>query len=293
MKLKDIKDVLTFAAFRPEPDDGSAPWMKRFPNRRTLLLNVGKNKTSWRSLGRGGRLLEAGSQKGDFKEIAAGMAPDWKKLTDDGWCGVSLNSRYVISLEANLPRKEGVEDIMRTNPRAALGSKFERNKRYALTSNPEHATSIVLSCDEEVIKKIEAALSEGGLRAGRICCGAYTMLRRAIEHANSSDAPAGALPVNILYVICCEGAVCILTQNGDVWSELRSRADFYEEDVSPVLEMIAPAGRSESSSPTEVVFVGDQAGSEMPGKLAAQFPNAKITDLTAPDHLWRLLADLN
>ena len=45
MKLKDVKDVLTFAAFRPEPDDSTAPWSKRFPRQRSLLLNFDQ---TWR-----------------------------------------------------------------------------------------------------------------------------------------------------------------------------------------------------------------------------------------------------
>jgi hypothetical protein len=293
MKFKDIKDVLTFAAFRPEPDDGTASWMRRFPNSRTLLLNVGKTKTSWRALGRGGRLLDGGSQRGDFKDIAVGNAAEWKRLTDDGWCSVSLNSRYIISLESNLPRKEGIEDIMRTAPRVALGSKFERNKRYALTNNPEHATSIVLSCDEEVIKKIESSLDECGLKAGRICCGTYTMLRRAIEHANTGDAPAPDAPQSVLYVVCCEGSVCILTQTGDVWSELRSRSDFYDEDIAPVMEMLSANRRAGESQTGEIIFAADHTGSEIFAKLESQFPGAKITDLTQTDHLWQLLADLH
>lgn len=292
MKFKDLKDVLTFAAFRPEPDDGSATWSHRFPNKKTLLLNVGKNRTSWRCLGKGGRLLEGGSQKGDIKEIASTLAPEWRKLTDDGWCNVSVNSRYVISLESNLPRKEGIEDTMRTNPRAALGPKFERNKRYALISNPERETSIVLSCDEEIIKKIEAILGECGLLPGRICCGAYTMLRRTIEHANGGVHPENMPLPNYLYVICCEGSVCILNQTGDAWSELRSRSDFYDEDTSPVLEMITPARRAADSPPAEILFVADRAGLDFPARLAERFPDIKITDLTQPDHMWALIADL-
>ncbi len=51
MKLKDIKDVLTFAAFRPEPDDSSASWSKRFPKKRSLLLNIGRETVSWQGGG--------------------------------------------------------------------------------------------------------------------------------------------------------------------------------------------------------------------------------------------------
>ncbi|MDD5200604.1 MAG: hypothetical protein PHC88_12485 [Terrimicrobiaceae bacterium] len=292
MKLKDIKDVLTFASFRPEPDDGSALWTRRFPKRKTLLLNIGKNRTSWRCLGKGGRILDGGSQKGDFKDIATSLAADWRKLTDDGWCNVSVNSRYVVSLEGNLPRKEGIEDVMRTNPRAALGSKFERNKRYALTNNPEHSTSIVLSCDEEVIKKIEATLGESGLRAGRICCGAYTMLRRAIEHVNDGNAVTAKARADHLYVICCEGSVCILSQAGDAWSDLRSRCDFYDEDASAVLEIVTPGRRSDEQQAIEIVFAADQIGSDLPAKLSERLPDTKLTDLTQPDHLWAVISDL-
>lgn len=291
MKLKDLKDVLTFAAFRPEPDDGSASWPRRFPTKKTLLLNVGKNHTTWKMLGKG-RFFDGGTQKGDFKEIVAAMAPEWLKMIDDGWCNVSINSRYVISLESNLPRKEGVEDSMRTNPRATLGSKFERGKRYALTNNPEQATSILLSCDEEVIKKIEGILTEAGLNVGRICCGTYTMLRRAIEYANDGSRPPTARPPNFIYVVCCDGSICLLTQAGDVWSDLRSRADFYEEDTTPVLELISPS-RDGGDTQVEILFTCDKEGSDLPEKLAERFRGVKITDLTGPDHLWATISELH
>jgi hypothetical protein len=296
MKLKDIKDVLTFAAFRPEPDDGSAPWPRRFPREKTLLLNVGKTRTSWRGLGRSGQLVDGGIQRGDFKDIASSLAPEWRKLTDDGWCNVSINSRYVISLEGNLPRKEGIEDVIRTNPRAALGSKFERSKRYALTNNPEHATSIVLSCEEDVVKKVEAALAENGLRPGRICCGTYTLLRRLLEHVNPEPDPTAKssgpppLPRTLFLVVCNEGSVCTLMQTGDVWSDLRSRSDFYDETTDPVLQMIDP--RRDAANPLEILFVSDQPGSDLPGRLTEKFPDIKVTDLTGPDHLWTQIADL-
>ncbi len=48
MKLSDVKDVLTFAAFRPEPDDRLATWTRRFARKRTLFLNIGRGQTSGR-----------------------------------------------------------------------------------------------------------------------------------------------------------------------------------------------------------------------------------------------------
>ena len=47
MKLKDLKDVLTFRSFRPEPDDSSSPWGKRFVRENTLALNIGRRRVSW------------------------------------------------------------------------------------------------------------------------------------------------------------------------------------------------------------------------------------------------------
>ena len=46
MKLKDLKDVLTFRSFRPEPDDSSAPWRRRFPREKTLLLTISRRRVS-------------------------------------------------------------------------------------------------------------------------------------------------------------------------------------------------------------------------------------------------------
>lgn len=212
-------------------------------------------------------------------------------MTDDGWCAISLNSRYVISLEGNLPRKEGIEDVIRTNPRAALGAKFERNHRYALISNPEHSTSVVLSCDEEVIKKIENTLAEIGLKAGRIACGPYTMLRRAIEQINQADAPAPGTPANHLFVICCDGSVCVLNQTGDVWSDLRSRSEIYEEDPAPVLDLLGPNRRNDDPANLEIVFAADREGTVLPARIAEHYAGSKFRDLTRPDHLWALLAD--
>jgi hypothetical protein len=295
MKLKDIKDVLTFAAFRPEPDDSSAPWRRRFPNQKTLLLNIGRNRTSWRALGRNGKFFDGGSQAGDFKDLAPTLADEWRGLTDQGWCAVSLNSRYLISLETNLSRKKGAEDAIRGNPRLSLGSKVERGKRYALTHNPESISSILLSCDEELIKKIEATLKECGLSAGRISCGSYAMLRRLLESVNDGRKPENPnlTPPDSLYVVCCEGAVCALVQHGDQWVELRSRTDLYEtSNTDPVLDILTPLReRRGSDGSAKIVFAADQPDTDLPAKLSARFTDSTITDLTIPDQLWATLAD--
>ncbi len=301
MNLKDIKDVLTFAAFRPEPDDSSAPWRPRFPHKRTLLLNISRAATTWRCLGKGGRFLEGGSQEGEFKDVATQCNDEWKSLSDDGWCAVSINTRYVISLETNLSRKPGVEEVIRTNPRSALGSRYERGKRYALTHNPESIASILLACDEEQIRRTETTLKEHGLQAGRIACGTYALLCRVLEETNaerpSGDGSRSGLnqpggkKVERLYVVCCEGSVCAMLQSGDLWTELRSRSDLYHGDPAPVLDILQPLC-SRLDKDAEVHFVAETDESPLVEKLRDRLPSAAVTDHSRNHQLWRVLADL-
>ncbi len=301
MSLQGIKDVLTFASFRPEPDDSTSSWSRRFPRQSTLLLNVGKNRTSWCSLAKGKSFTEHGSDKGEFKEVAGQSGALWKPLTDGGWTGVSLNTRYVISLETNLSRKKDSESLIRANPRAVLGAKAERAKRYAVTHNPETNSSLLLSCDDDLVKKTEASLKEQGLQAGRICVGTYAMLRRLLAETNpavpptpGSGSPAPSPPSpnrELLHVVCNEGSVCALTQRGDAWTEFRSRTDVYDEEgfeplwniVSPLVDNLGDEG--------EIVLVCDREGTGILEYLLEQMPGRRITDLTRPNHLWATLAE--
>lgn len=297
MKLSDIKDVLTFTAFRPEPDDWRAPWTKRFSRRRSLLLNVGRAQTSWKAIGRDGRLADGGVQYGDFKEIASRMADEWKAATEDGWCAVSVNSRYVISLETNVSRKAGAEELIRTNPRVVLGARYERGKRYVFTNNPESVATILLTVDEGEIKQLEGMLKDAGLKPGRICCGAYALMRRLLELVYASESAGEGKKISdrksdCLHIVCCEGSVCALLGSGDLWPELRSRADLYKEsDCQPVMTFLEPLLMRLGPSAT-IYFMADSVGSPVLQALKEKMPEAQIDDKSLPDQLWRTLADL-
>ncbi len=299
MKLSDVKDVLTFAAFRPEPDDRLATWTRRFARKRTLFLNIGRGQTSWKGMGRDGRFYDGGVQYGEFKEIAPRMADEWRGLTDDGWCAVSVNSRYIISIETNVSRKPGADELIRTNPRVVLGTRYEKGKRYTFTNNPESVATILLTVDEEQIKALEGTLKEGGLKPGRICCGTYAMMRRLLETVHigkAKGAPAEGLPAerksNFLDIVCCEGSVCAMLENGDAWPELRSRADLYKDgDHQPVMAFLEPFfGRLDSSA--GVRFCGETVDSPILAQLREKLPEVEFQDFSRPDHLWRILADL-
>ena len=295
MKLKDIKDVLSFRAFRPEPDDSSAPWTRRFTRESTLALNIGRRRVTWSALDKRGEFREAGSMEGDFKDIVAQMGPEWRAMTDSGWCSVSLNQRFVITLEVNLSRRAGLEEQLRTNPKAVLGAKSERGKKYNLLHNPESNTSVLLSVDEEAISKTMSMLKDVGLFAGRVSVGVYGMMLDLIEQVSEARrARAATNPGepfgSVVMVACNQGSVCVLSQREEQWSELRSRSDLYTDDMTPVLDIIIPLIQNAGPN-TNIVFMNDEAGCPLPDLLRERLSGALVSDVTAPGQLWKLLTD--
>ena len=295
MKLKDIKDVLTFRAFRPEQDDSSAPWGKRFVRENTLALNIGRRRVTWAVQDKSGDFREPGSAEGDFKDLVSQNGPEWRAMTDNGWCTVSLNHRFVITLEVNVSRRAGLEEQLKTNPKSVLGAKAERGKKYWLQHNPESTTSVLLACDEEAVNKTVSMLKDNGLFAGRVCVGVYGMLldlidqvseaRRARAVSNPGE-PFGS----VVMVACCQGSVCALSQREEQWMELRSRTDLYTDDQSPVLDIILPLIQNAGPN-TNIVYMNDEEGSQLPELIRQRVPGAHVSDVTVSSQLWKLLTD--
>ena len=295
MKLKDIKDVLTFRAFRPEPDDSSAPWRKRFPREKTLLLTISRRRVSWMCLDKRGEFTDAGSMEGELKEVLSSVGSDLRAHTDHGWCAISLNHRFVLTLEVNLSRRAGLEEQLRANPKAALGAKAERGKRYHLTHNPESNTSLLLAVDDDAVVKTEAMLREHGLQIGRISIGIYGMLldliaqvaeARAARAASHPGEPFG----NVVMVACCEGSVVVLSQREENWTELRSRSDLYTEDLAPVMDILMPLLQNAGPG-AHVVFMSDEQGGNFAELLQSRAPGTQLSEVTVPQQLAKLLTD--
>jgi hypothetical protein len=219
-----------------------------------------------------------------FKELG----PIIKSAVHDGWCAVSLDTRYVISIETNLSRKKGSEEALLKDPRSVLHARYEKGKRYAVTHNPETNSSILLTIDEENIKKVEGCCKEQQLRVGRVCCGVYVLLRHALAAANTKK--GSEEPFSGLFVICCHGSVCALLQEKDNWMELRSRPDLFEPggDIAPFIELLRPF--QERLGPDRGLVVAcDEPVPGLTEKLAELFPGRPINDLTEPGLLARLL----
>jgi hypothetical protein len=286
MNKIDLKSILNFSAFRSEPDDPSASWKKRFPSEKTVFFGLGRATLSWRAIGRSGTPGELESVRADPKEALTQSAEHIKSLTEHGWCAASLNTRYVISLETNLSRRAGTGDMLKTNPRGVLGGRFERGKRYALTHNPETNSSILLTFDEDQIRKSEAMFSEAGLRVGRFCCGAYVLLKHALASLNTVK--GSETPVSAFYIVCCEGAVCALVQDQDRWNELRSRTDVYEEDMTPITDLLAPF-HSRLAPEIGITPICDEPMEGLNERLAKVFPGRSINDLSQPALLANLM----
>jgi len=286
MKAIDLKSILNFSAFRSEPDDPSAAWRKRFPAGKTVFFGIGRVKLTWRGISRSGRPDEQDVARVEPKEGLAQASEHIKTLTEHGWCAVSLNTRYVISLETNLSRRTGSEDMLRTNPRAVLGGKFERGKRYAITHNPETNSSILLTFDEDQTRKTEALFSESGFRVGRLCCGTYVLLRHALAETNKTK--GSEQPVSTFYIICCEGAVCALVQDQDRWLELRSRTDVYDDDPTAITDLLSPF-HSRLPPGVGITLACDEPLPGLGERLAESFPGREINDLTEPALLASLM----
>jgi len=289
VNTKNILDVLNFSSFRPEPDDPSAPWRKRFPGIRTLLFGVAKQSLSLRATDKTAKFSTTDTIRDikDLKETLNVAGHQMREASDGGWCAVSMHTRYVLSLETNLSRRPGSEDLVKTNPRTVLGGRYERGRRYALTHNPETNSSILLTTEDEHLGRVETAFRETGFRLGRICCGTYTLLTHALSTVNvtkGSEKPASAF-----FIILCEGAVCALVQEQDKWLELRSRTDVYDPpDCTPALDLVSPfQARIPADMP--VVVAGDTAYPGLAEAVSQTFEGHEVRDLSQPDLLWKLL----
>lgn len=277
--LDQVKAVLNFSAFRPEPDDPEATWKSRFPSKTTALLHVGRNSIGYCLIDAKGEVVPGEEKQGDYKDVFKDLGPVIKSSSHDAWCTISLDTRYVISIETNLSRKKGSEEAVRKDPRSVLHARYEKGKRYAVTHNPETNSSLLLAMDEESIKKIEGFCKEQQLRAGRVFCGTYVLLRHALAATNVKK--GSEEPVSALFVICCHGCVCALLQEKDNWMELRSRPDLYTEDLQPLLELLAPF-RERLSPGASVVLACDEPIGGLAEKVGELFAGHPLNDLTEP-----------
>ncbi len=299
MKLSDLTDVLTFRAFRPDPDDSSAPICRRLIGKRYLCLNINKDRVSWRQVDRKGNFGQGGVVQGQFKEVLSQMAEEWKGMTDGGWVVVSINNRFFITLETNMSRKPGSEVTIRSNARSVIGAKFDRTKKYAIHHNPETSASMLLSCEETLVKSIEDTLSQSGFQAARICCGLFAMVEDYVRREH--EARKGGKGKDFTLIACCDGSVLVLAQKGGQWTELRSRAGLYgdaesggesfvkvESETDPVMNIAGPVlnGADPSSA---LVLIHDRMETDFSRKLAEQLSNQKPVDITQDEHLWMVL----
>ena len=91
MLLDEIKSVLSFAAFKSDPDDSAVPWGKRFETRKSLLINVSRGSVSWRSVNKRGRFEEGGVQEGELADAAPQPVDDPVLVLMAGLGGQLLN----------------------------------------------------------------------------------------------------------------------------------------------------------------------------------------------------------
>ncbi|MBU3665534.1 MAG: hypothetical protein FGM15_06610 [Chthoniobacterales bacterium] len=284
--LHYVKGILNFSIFRPEPDDPEAAWKARFAGKNTVLLNIGRAGLGFSVIDPKGRVKFTDRRRGELRDLFVDVLPIVKENASDGWCAVSLDTRYMVSIETNLSRKKGSEEAIKIDARSILHGRFERGKIYAVTHNPETNSSLLLSYDADFIKKTEATLKERGLKVGRLLCGVYVLLRYALGATNTKKGTEN--PVSALYLATCAGSVCALLQIKDNWVEIRSRPDVFFDDLQPLVELISPFAERLPEG-ADVVVACDEPVPGLPEKMASVFPGQKINDLTSPGLLAELI----
>ncbi len=286
MLLDDIKNVLSFAAFKPDADDAAVPWNQRFEGRKSLLINVSRNQTSWRSISKRGRYEEGGVMDGEFADIAPQRAEEWRGLVDGGWCVVSINNRFIISLENNLMRGENSINLLRTNPRAVLGPKYDRGKRYAVCHHPDTTASMLLACEESMVKVTEDVLKTIGLRPGRVCCGLFALLEYASHQMYVAQ--RGSAGPNLVLIAACEGSIAVLVQNDGQWTDLRCRSGLGPDSVETSLQIIGPL-ISKSPEGTPIYFISDGQDQKFRSEIMVHLSKMGAIDITQDDLLWDII----
>ncbi len=284
--LPDIKSVLTFAAFRPDADDPEISWNTRFEGTKTLLLNVSRSHVSWRSYNRRGKLDASGTSEGDLAEVTSQNAEEWRSLSDGGWCAVSLNNRFIISLESNIMRADNCSQLLRTNPRSVLGPKYDRGKRYAIYHHPDSPASMLLACEDSMVKVTEDVLRGAGLKPGRVCCGLFAMMEHALISIYSSQ--RGQPVPSLVLIAACEGSVAALAQQDGQWRDLRCRSGLGPEGIETALQIISPLV-AKAPPGTPVFFVSDGQDQRFRKDLMDQLERVGARDLTQDDLLWKVI----
>ncbi|MEO0415673.1 MAG: hypothetical protein AAF226_12055 [Verrucomicrobiota bacterium] len=285
MQLSDIKDVLAFRAFRPEADNPRFGWAQRFASRRSVLLNINKGSVNWVAIGKKGSIDEAGFEVGEFEEVLAKMSPRWNNLTDDGWIGISMNTRFVVTLEHNFSRQKGWESELRTNPKSIIGSKYDRAKRYALHHSSQSNASLMLACDESYIKSIEESLKAAELKPARICSGLFALTCNLLSEISSNKLYAGQ---NVLAIAWCQRSICVLRSKQSQWAELRCRSGLPDGDDAAVTQLLKPY-IDKSSPDTKVVFLGEAPANEFSTLYSNQLGTLELNDITQENQLWTTL----
>lgn len=288
MLLEEIKSVLSFAAFKPDADDSAVPWRQRFHNKKTVLINVSRSQTSWRGINKKGGLEDGGMVDGEFSDVVPQRGEEWRTMTENGWCAISVNHRFIISLENNLMRGDNCVSLLRTNPRAVLGPKYDRGKRYAVCHHPETTASLLLAVEESMVKVTEDMLKTAHLRTGRVCCGLFALLEHAIM--SISGASEAGTPPNFILIVACEGSIAVLVQQDGQWKDVRCRSGLGAESVETSLQIISPLlSRVPQGSP--VYFVSDGNDGRFRSEIMMHLDKVGAVDLTQDDLLWTILGE--
>jgi hypothetical protein len=200
---------------------------------------------------------------------------------------VSINHRFIISLESNMMRGENCVSLLRSNPRAVLGPKYDRGKRYAICHHPEAATSMLLAVEESMVKVTEDILKTVGMRPARVCCGLFAMLERMVQ--TIGDNQRGGAPSSFVLIGFCEGSIAALVQQDGQWRDFRCRSGLGLDAIETSLQIVSPLV-AKAPPGTPVFFVCDGQEDKFRTEMMQHLEKVAARDLTETDLLWQIMS---
>jgi hypothetical protein len=183
-------------------------------------------------------------------------------------------------------RGENCISLLRTNPRAVLGPKFDRGKRYAISHHPEAATSMLLAVEDSMIKVTEDILKSIGLRPARVCSGLFAMMEHTVMKLDAEN--RGSAPASFVLIASCEGSIAALCQQDGQWRDLRCRSGLGQEMVETTLQIVSPLV-AKAPPGTPVYYVSDGQDEKFRSQLMEHLEKVGARDLTEPDLLWQVI----
>ncbi len=211
--LKQLLNLATMRAFRPDAFDMTAPIRVRFAHQRLLGIVIYPNVVKLAKYHFGGSvhvemvgsINREGSSDNDLLRILGNIAKENPGLP----AVVAYNFGFNAVKSFTVKKSENLWSSLKENPQRVIGDDFEAGHAYSVVQHPARECSIVFSYEQTVVAGIERILEQAGLQCVRLQHSIGSIF------AYLADAYKGILPCNTL----------IISGNSVLYLEVDPKAD--------------------------------------------------------------------